>query len=236
MKQAAGGRQQAAERGHSHCVTAAITIVLAACALCGGEPAALGVPPMVKALESPSPYLTWIGLDTKKLTVTDRDGKVLWSVPCGIGRGNERVNWPKKSDFDRITPAGAYRINHVFPLGHPELEKMNAIDWPDLYKTGKRIGTKAYGDGFVAFDWTKPLDRPAPAAGPNVRGQFRRSKEQNESLFSLGIHGTNRDNWVGKASTGGCVRLYNPDIRIYIEKYAREGGLIIIGQVKPGRQ
>lgn len=105
---------------------------------------------------------------------------------------------------------------------------MNAIDWPDLYKTGKRIGTKAYGDGFVAFDWTKPLDRPAPAPGQNVRGQFRRTREQNESLFSLGIHGTNRDDWVGRASTGGCVRLLNPDIQTYIEKYAREGGLIIL--------
>ena len=179
-------------------------------------------------IESSSPFLTWVFLEKKLLIVTDRDGKILWSVPCGIGRGNAGGNPEKKSDFDRITPEGIFRINHVFPFSHPEMDKMNAIDWPDLYKTGKRIGTKAYGDGFVAFDWTKPLDRPAPAPGPVARGQFRRPKEQNESLFSLGIHGTNRDDWVGMASTGGCIRLLNPDIHAYIEKYAREGGLIVI--------
>jgi len=186
------------------------------------------VPDSVKALESPSSYLTWVALDGKTLTVTDREGRIVWSVPCGIGRGNAKGNPEKKTDFDRVTPKGVFRITHVFPSGHPELDKMNAIDWPDLYKTGKRIGTKAFGDGFAAFDWTKPLDHPAPPSGPDARGQFRRSKAQNESLFSLGIHGTNRDDWVGKASTGGCVRLHNPDIRTYLEKYARIGGLVII--------
>jgi hypothetical protein len=197
-------------------------------ALWGAGQGGLTIPAWIKTLDSPSPYLTWIGLDAKQLTVTDREGEVLWSVSCGIGRGNASGNPEKQSDFDRITPRGVYRITHVFPLGHPEMDKMNAIDWPDLYQTGQRIGTKAYGDGFVAFDWTKPLDRPAPARGPNARGQFRRPREQNGALFSLGIHGTNRDDWVGKASTGGCIRLFNPDIRTYIEKYAVEGGLIVI--------
>jgi len=201
-------------------------LLFAACL--AAESPSIYVPNAIKTLESPSPYLTWIALDDKTLTVTDREGKILWSVPCGIGRGNEKGNPEKKTDFDRITPRGVFRITHVFPSGHPELDKMNAIDWPDLYKIGKRIGTKAYGDGFVAFDWTKPLDRPAPPSGPDARGQFRRSKAQFESLFSFGIHGTNRDDWVGKASTGGCIRLYNPDILTFIEKHAQIGGLIII--------
>ncbi len=193
-----------------------------------GDSPFIAVPEAIKRLESPPPFITLVDLDAKRLTVTDREGKILWSAPCGIGRGNANGNPEKKGDFDRITPQGVFRITHVFPLGHPDLGKMNAIDWPDLYKTGSRIGTKAYGDGFVAFDWTKPLDGPGPPAGPTARGQFRRPKEQNESLFSLGIHGTNRDDWVGRASTGGCVRLLNPDIRTYIEAYAQEGGLIVI--------
>jgi hypothetical protein len=196
--------------------------------LASGGSASIVVPDAVKSLESTSPYLTWIALDGKTLTVTDREGKILWSVPCGIGRGNAKGNPEKKTDFDRVTPRGVFRITQVFPQGHPELARMNAIDWPDLYKTGKRIGTKAFGDGFAAYDWTKPLDRPAPTPGPDARGQFRRSKAQHESLFSLGIHGTNRDDWVGKASTGGCIRLHNPGIRTYIEQYAQIGGLIII--------
>jgi hypothetical protein len=227
QKTVAGSRKPAAG-GKRHRPLAPLLVLILAFPLPGTGRTALDIPSTVKALDSTSPYLTWVDLDAKTLTVTDRAGKVLWSVPCGIGRGNAAGNPEKKSDFDRITPTGVFRINHVFPLGHPEMEKMNAIDWPDLYKTGRRIGTRAYGDGFVAFDWTKPLDRPAPASGANVRGQFRRSKEQNGSLFSLGIHGTNRDDWVGLASTGGCVRLFNPDIRTYIERYAREGGLIVI--------
>lgn len=228
MPKSAAGSRRLADGGKRRYPLALWLVLVLSSTLWGSGQGPLKVPALARTLNSPSPYLTWIDLDAKTLTMTDREGKVLWEVPCGIGRGNASGNPDKKSDFDRITPTGLYRISHVFSLEHPALGKMNAIDWPDLYKTGNRIGTRAYGDGFVAFDWTKPLDRPAPAPGKTVRGQFRRTKEQNESLFSLGIHGTNRDDWVGQASTGGCVRLHNPDIRTYIEKYAREGGLIVI--------
>lgn len=177
-------------------------------------------------------FFTLIVLNERKLYVLNKESKILFEALCGIGRGNSKSNPVKKSDFDRITPQGLFKITHIFKKGDEELKKLNDIFWPDLYKTGKPIGKGAYGDGFVAFDWTEPLDRKKPEKTKNSKGQFRRSKEYNFSLFSLGIHGTNRDDWVGLPSTGGCIRLKNEDIKIYIEKYAKIGGLIYITEFR----
>lgn len=173
-------------------------------------------------------FLTLIDLNERILYVIDFKKNILFQAPCGIGRGNKHSNPEKRSDFDRITPQGLFKITDVFKLGDEELKKLNNIFWPDLYKTGEPIGKNAYGDGFVAFDWTEPLDREKPKKTNLSRGQFRRGKEYNFSLFSLGIHGTNRDDWVGIPSTGGCIRLKNSDIKIYIEKFAKIKGLIYI--------
>lgn len=173
-------------------------------------------------------FFTLIVLNERKLYVLDKEKNILFQAPCGIGRGNLKSNPDKKSDFDRITPQGLYKITHIFKKGDEELKRLNDIFWPDLYKTGKPIGKNAYGDGFVAFNWTEPLDRKKTEKNKNSRGQFRRSREYNNSLFSLGIHGTNRDDWVGLPSTGGCIRLKNEDIKTYIEKFAKVGGLIYI--------
>lgn len=173
-------------------------------------------------------FLTLIILKERKLYVINKEKNILFEAKCGIGRGNAKGNPEKKSDFDRITPQGLFKITHIFKKGDEELKRLNDILWPDLYKTGKPIGKNAYGDGFVAFNWTEPLDRAKPEKTKNSRGQFRRSREYNYSLFSLGIHGTNRDDWVGIPSTGGCIRLKNEDIKIYIEKFAKIGGLIYI--------
>lgn len=173
-------------------------------------------------------FLTVVVLTERKFYVIDKNKNVLFKVPCGIGRGNTKGNPVKKSDFDRITPQGLYKITHIFKKGDEELKKLNDIFWPDLYKTGKPIGKGAYGDGFVAFDWTEPLDREKPKKTKNSKGQFRRGKEYNNSLFSLAFHGTNRDDWVGIPSTGGCIRLKNEDIKYYIEKFAKIDGLIYI--------
>lgn len=173
-------------------------------------------------------FLTLIILKERKLYVINKEKNILFEARCGIGRGNAMGNPEKKSDFDRVTPKGLYKITHIFKRGDEEMKRLNDIFWPDLYKTGRPIGKNAYGDGFVAFDWTEPLDRKKPEKTKNSRGQFRRSREYNYSLFSLGIHGTNRDDWVGIPSTGGCIRLKNEDITHYIEKYARIGGLIYI--------
>lgn len=173
-------------------------------------------------------FLTVIFLNERMLYVMDKNEKILFKAPCGIGRGNKNGNPEKKSDFDRITPKGLFKITHIFKKGDEELKKLNEIFWPDLYNEGKPVGKNAYGDGFVAFDWTDPLNREKPKKSKNARGQFRRDKNYNYSLFSLGIHGTNRDDWVGIPSTGGCIRLKNEDIRIYIEKFAKIGGLIYI--------
>lgn len=173
-------------------------------------------------------FLTLVILNKRKLYVLDKEKRVLFEAPCGIGRGNVKGNPLKRSDFDRITPQGLFKITHIFKKGDEELKRLNDIFWPDLYKTGKPIGKNAYGDGFVGFNWTEPLDREKPKKSQSSRGQFRRGKEYNNSLFSLGIHGTNRDDWVGIPSTGGCIRLKNQDIKYYIENFAKVGGFIYI--------
>jgi len=173
-------------------------------------------------------FLTVIFLNERKIYVIDKEKNILFEAPCGIGRGNKNSNPEKKSDFDRITPKGLFKITHIFKEGDEELKRLNDIFWPDLYKTGKPIGKNAYGSGFVAFNWTEPIDREKLKKTKNSRGQFRRGKEYNKSLFSLGIHGTNRDDWVGIPSTGGCIRLKNEDIKYYIDNFAKIGGLIYI--------
>ncbi len=186
------------------------------------------IPEKILDIVKENEILTVVVLKERKLYVIDKNKNVLFKVPCGIGRGNKGLNKEKKSDFDRITPKGLFKITHIFKKGDEELKKLNDIFWHDLYKTGKPIGKSAYGDGFVAFDWTEPLDREKPKKTKNSRGQFRRGKEYNNSLFSLGIHGTNRDDWVGLPSTGGCIRLKNEDIKYYIDKFAKINGLIYI--------
>ncbi len=186
------------------------------------------LPENIKNFLRDGDFITIIVLNERKLIVTDKEGKIYFDVKCGIGRGNAKGNFQKKSDFDRITPPGLFKITHIFKEGDEELKKLNNIFWGDIYKEGKPIGKNAYGAGFVAFDWTNPLDREKPKKDKNAKGQFRRSKEYYSSLFSIAIHGTNRDDWVGIPSTGGCIRLKNEDIKTYIEKFAKIGGLIYI--------
>lgn len=142
---------------------------------------------------------------TQKLTVYDAFyGPIkTFDVSTGENPGNKFI----KGDLK--TPEG------VFPIIGVE----DASDWTYDFNDGKGPVEGAYGPLFIRLkvDFQNIFN--------NLRFDFKFTEKK--EFTGIGIHGTNRNDLIGKRASHGCIRLRNEDL-IDLKKYLEPGSLVLI--------
>ena len=139
-----------------------------------------------------------------------------------VGHGRNGIACAGTRFQDGVTPLGRFRVNAVLSEGRFEMDpelversgkteaelrstlfsNMNSIDFKGDGETGE------YGTGYISLEPVPPSDQPFEFN--SYDGTFR--------WYSFAIHGSNDQNRIGQAVTGGCINAGRFTMDVLVER------------------
>ena len=177
--------------------------------------------------------------------IDNKDNKVIYHVPCGIGKGGLNR---KKSMSDYVTPTGEFYVDVILNKDN----KYNSIASGNVDKHGrdKRYSELVLSRAGLAqlfknmnnidFDYNGMPDRAYGVAyiglesDGAVTGPKMKTYGNTLYWYSIAIHGTPDETNVGRAKSGGCVHLAARDLSWLIDNnIVRIGTRVTISDKDP---
>ena len=203
---------------------------------------------LVKAIKSSATVFDYniaVNAENDKSAFYIENDRIILTAPCGIGRGGLKK---KRNMKDYVTPLGEFSVDLILykDQGFNRVSPKNMEKYKDniyfynLLKDQDGLSKLFYNMNSLDFDRNTKKDNAYGIAyigldsKNTITGPKMAKFDGKTYWFSIAIHGTKHENSIGKAKSGGCIRMNAAHISKLIESGTiKIGTKVIISDKKP---